>query len=196
MRPHHRPLQPGDRFFEARESGVDPAELREAADQAATVLVRGARASDDPEIADRVLHLADTEGLETLADVWAGAPSDTLAGCLWRLFALRAWVYADPVRAARDFEAGQADAEVARVLSAVADPPGPDELQTMVDQVLRGIAGDDFADVLVRAGAFARVVATGRSHRETSSTDEVSRMLTVSDQLARAADLERRGELV
>ena len=33
----------------------------------------------------------------------------------------------------------------------------------MVDQVLRGIAGGDFADVLLRAAAFARVVATGRA---------------------------------
>ena len=33
----------------------------------------------------------------------------------------------------------------------------------MVDQVLRGIAGSDFADVLLRAAAFARVVATGRA---------------------------------
>ena len=33
----------------------------------------------------------------------------------------------------------------------------------MVDQVLRGIAEGDFADVLFRAAAFARVVATGRA---------------------------------
>ena len=33
----------------------------------------------------------------------------------------------------------------------------------MVDEVLRGIAGSDFADVLFRAAAFARVVATGRA---------------------------------
>ena len=33
----------------------------------------------------------------------------------------------------------------------------------MVDHVLRGIAVSDFADVLFRAAAFARVVATGRA---------------------------------
>jgi hypothetical protein len=33
----------------------------------------------------------------------------------------------------------------------------------MVDEVLRGIARTDFADVLLRAAAFARVVATGRA---------------------------------
>ena len=52
---------------------------------------------------------------------------------------------------------------MAQVVAGVADPPGPEELKTMVDQVLRGIAGSDFADVLFRAAAFARVVATGRA---------------------------------
>ena len=59
--------------------------------------MRGARETDDAEVADRVLHLADTEGIETIAEVWSGSPADSLAGCLWRLFLLRSWVYADPV---------------------------------------------------------------------------------------------------
>ena len=195
MRSHHRPLQPGDRFFDAQVDGADPEQLREAADHAATVLVRGARASGDPEVAERVLHLADTEGLETLAEVWAGSPPDSLAGCLWRLFALRAMVYADPLAAASDFEAGRLDAEVARVLSGVADPPGPDELRAMVDDVLRGIAVGDFADVLLRASAFARVVATGRARADGASTEAVARMLAVAEQLEHAADVERRAGL-
>ena len=57
---------------------------------------------------------------------------------------------------------------MARVVAGVADPPGPDELKAMVDEVLRGIAGSDFADVLFRAAAFARVVATGRAALPTS----------------------------
>ena len=69
-----------------------------------------------------------------------------------------------------------ARAQVARVVAGVADPPGPDELKAMVDEVLRGIAGSDFADVLFRAAAFARVVATGRaalptSHRRRGAPD-------------------------
>ncbi len=72
-------------------------------------------------------------------------------------------MYADPVAVAREFEAGRARAQVARVVAGVADPPGPDELKAMVDQVLRGIAEGDLADVLLRAAAFARVVATGRA---------------------------------
>ncbi len=194
MRGHHRPSTPGAGFFEAIEGGADPMLVSEAADRAATLLVRGAHDSSDAEIADRVLHLADSEGLETLAELWSGSPADSLAGALWRLYLIRSWVYADPIAAAADFEAGCAHAPVAQVVAGVADPPGPDELRRMVDQVLRGIAEGDFADVLFRAAAFTRVVATGRASRPPSphgpSTEEVARMLTLAEQLEHAGHLE------
>jgi len=194
MRPHHRPTTPGAGFFEAIETGTDPMQLSEAADRTAALLVRGAHDSRDSDIADRVLHLADTEGLETLAELWSGSAADSLAGALWRLYLLRSWVHADPVGAAHEFEAGQALAQVARVVAGVADPPGPDELRRMIDEVLRGIADGDFADVLLRAAAFARVVATGRASLPPSAsgatTEETVRMLTLAEQLEHAAHLE------
>jgi len=187
----HRPQQPGSGFFESLTGGTDPALVSEAADRAATLLVRGARAGDEAT-AERVVHLAETEGLETLADVWAGSPAESLAGCLWRLYALRAWVYADPLLAASQFEAGRASAQFARVVAGVPDPPGPDELKAVVDQVLRGIVHGDFADVLLRAAAFARVVAAGRAVR--NDPDAVA-MLTTAEQLEAAAHQELRTEL-
>ena len=192
-RPHRRPFAPGDRFFDALDAGPDPSEIAEAAERAAAILVRGARTSDDPAVAERVLHLADSEGIETIAQAWAGAPADSLAGCLWRLFTLRSWVYGDPAGAAREFEAGRARAQVARVVAGVADPPGPDELKAMVDEVLRGIASGDFADVLLRAAAFARVVATGRAALE-QAPEDARRMLVLAEQLESAghAELEQR----
>ncbi len=180
---------PGAAHFEDLVGGTDPALVSEAADRAATLLVRGARSSDDAQVAERVLHLADLEGLETLADVWSGAPADSLAGCLWRLYVLRSWVYADPLLAADQFDAGRHSAQFARVVSGVADPPGPEQLQAMADQVLRGIAEGDFADVLLRASAFARVVAAGRAVR--NDPDAVA-MLGLAEQLETAAHLELR----
>jgi hypothetical protein len=194
-RQHHRPMTPGDGFFADIVGGADPAQVREAGDLAATVLVRGARASDDPELAERVVHLAETEGLETLAEVWSGAPSDTLAGSLWRLFLLRSWVYADPNRVAADYEAGQRRVDVARVVAGVADPPGPDELRRMVDDVLRGITRGDFAVTLFRAAAFARIVAAGRAALGSASHGEITRMLTLSEQLEAAGHVEIRDTL-
>lgn len=162
----------------------------EAADRCATLLVRGAHDVEDEAVVARVVSLADTEGLDTLADLWASSPADSLAGCLWRLYLLRSWVYADPVAVAREFEAGQARAQVARVVAGVADPPGPDELKAMVDQVLLGIAGSDLADVLFRAAAFARVVATGRATLPTSTEEQVARMLALGEQLEAAGHVE------
>lgn len=68
---------PGAAHFHAIPSGDDPAVRAEAADRCATLLVRGARDRADEEVVARVVSLADTEGLETLADLWAGSPSDS-----------------------------------------------------------------------------------------------------------------------
>ena len=197
---HHRPLARWSEWFEEYEGGTDPALVSEAADRAAHLLVRGARHSDDGEVAERLMHLADEEGIETIAEVWAGSPADSLAGCLWRLYLLRSWVHADPRRVAREFDAGRRHAPVAEVVAGVAEPPGPAELKAMVDDVLRGIAGHDFADVLLRAAAFARVVATGRAApgltpAEEASPTEVRRMLGLAEQLETAVELERSGML-
>ena len=194
-RPHHRPMTPGGKFFAEIAGGADPAQLREAGDLAATILVRGARAEHDPGLVERIVHLADSEGLETLAEVWSGAPADTLSGSLWRLFLLRSWVHANPTRVALDYDAGQRRAEVARVVAGVADPPGPDELRAMVDEVLRGIAGGDFAVTLFRAAAFARIVAAGRAALGEATHEEIVRMLTMSEQLEAAGHLEIRHAL-
>ena len=188
-RPHHKPLTPGDRFFDAIEGGSDPALVAEAADRAAQLIVRGARGPEQAEIGERLTHLAETEGIETIAELWSGAAADSLAGCLWRLFLLRQWVYADPAGVARQFEAGRLHAPVAGAVAGVADPPGPEELKTMVDHVLRGIAVSEFVDVLFRAAAFARVVATGRAALDVPA-EEASRMQTLADQLEAAARLE------
>jgi hypothetical protein len=188
-RNHHRPIARTAKFFDAFAAGSDPELLQEAADRAATLLVRGARESGDSAVAERLVHLADTEGIEAIAEVWSGSPPDSLAGCLWRLYLLRSWVYAEPVAVAREYEAGRV-AEVARVVAGVADPPGPDELRAMIDEVLRGIAGSDFADVLFRAAAFARVVATGRAVLPGTSDDGVRRMLGLAEQLEAAGHVE------
>src|SRR3954469_7941153 len=159
---HHRPVLPGAGHFETLTGDLDPATRSEAADRCATLLVRGAHDTADEKVVPRVVHLADAEGLDTLADLWAGSPPDSLAGSLWRLYLLRSWGYADPVSAAREFDAGRRQTPVHEAVAGVVDPPGPDEVRQLVDLVLRGVARGDFADTLYRAAAFARVVAAGR----------------------------------
>ncbi len=185
-------MLPGDRVFSHIEGGVDPAYVTDAANRAATLLVRGARESSDPMIAERVIHLADTEGLDEIAEVWSHAAADSLAGCLWRLYALRQWVHASPRQAANEFDAGRSAAPFARVVAGVAEPPGPDELRRMIDDVLRGIATQDFADVLFRAAAFAKVIAHGRA---ALGAPDAARMLVTSEQLESAGHAELRHPL-
>jgi len=199
---HHRPMLPGAAHFEAITDDVDPAARSEAADRCATLLVRGAHDTDDENVVARVVHLADTEGLDTLADLWSGSPADSLAGCLWRLYLLRSWVYADPAAAAREFDAGRRHTPVHEVVAGVVDPPGPDEVRRLTDLVLRGVVQGDFADTLYRAAAFARVVAAGRAHVGASQAGSAyesdlsaARLLTLAEQLEHAASLEIDGRL-
>jgi hypothetical protein len=195
-------MLPGAAHFEAITDDVDPAARTEAADRCATLLVRGAHDTEDEGVVARVVHLADSEGLDTLADLWSASPSDSLAGCLWRLYLLRSWVYADPAAAAREFDAGRPHTPVYEVVAGVVDPPGPDEVRRLTDLVLRGVVQGDFADTLYRAAAFARVVAAGRaqlgaSQPDTSYSTDLSaaRLLTLAEQLENAAALELAGQL-
>lgn len=189
-----RPLTPGDRFFDQIDDGIDPEKVQEAAERSAAALIRGS-AGGDSELASRVVHLAETEGIEAIADAWAGAPSDSLAGSLWRLYLLRGWVHANPVQASREFDAGKARSQVARVVAGVAEPPGPDQVRAMIDEVLRGIVVGEYADVLLRAAAFAHVVAVGRASLQELATEDAKRMLVLAEQLEHAARHEMAGHL-
>ena len=217
---HHRPVLVGDARFDAIAGDVDPALRSEAADRCATLLVRGPRDDEETAIVDRVVRLADTEGLDEIAELWAGAPPDSLAGCLWRLYLLRSWVYADPDSAAREFDRGRRHVPVSEVVAGVTDPPRPEDVKRLADAVLRGIRVGEFADTLFRASAFARVTASGRAHSDhvalsvedrpgstygsapgptpgsTYASDlSAARLLTMADQLEAAGRLELAGDL-
>jgi hypothetical protein len=125
---------------------------------------------------------------------------------LWRLYLLRSWVYADPRTAADEYDRGRRHVPVAEVISGVVDPPGPDEVRALVDEVLSGVVVGDLADTLFRAAAFARVAAAGRVHDSSSTPSEnggssyasdvsASRLITLADQLEHAARMELAGTL-
>jgi hypothetical protein len=206
---HRRPVLVGDTRFDAIIGDSDPAVRSEAADRCATLLVRGPRDPQESAIVDRVVRLADTEGLDEIAELWAGASPDSLAGCLWRLYLIRSWVYADPGAAAREFDRGRRHVPVSEVVAGVTDPPRPEDVKRLADAVLRGIRVGDFADTLFRASAFARVTAAGRAHSDhvsapvedgrpasTYASDlSAARLLTMAEQLEAAARLELAGDL-
>ena len=187
--------------------GADPAELAEAAHATAIALVTVGRSTDDPAAAKRLVHLMDDVGIDTVAEMWADRPARSLPGVLWRLYALREWVRRDPAEAALDFRAGEHLAEVARVVAGAAEPPTPEALRELLDAILGGVFRGDLAVALERAGAFARVVATGRACRaddcgdaDPSTATELTRrsasLLRTAEDLEAAAKLWRSADLV
>lgn len=198
---HHRPALPGAAHFEAIVGGTDPAERSEAADRLATLLVRGPGGAGDEVLVDRIVTLAESEGLDEIAVLWSSSPPESLAGCLWRLYLLRSWVYADPAAAAHEFDVGRQHSPVHEVVAGVTDPPGPKDVQRLADTVLRGVRVGDFADTLFRAAAFTRLVAAGRAHLDHGEASSyrsdlsASRLLTMAEQLEAAGRLELAGRL-
>lgn len=190
-----KPSLPGSALFEAQAGGSDPAELAAAGHRIATLLVRGPRNDADQGLVDRVLHLADEEGLGAIADLWAPAPPDSLPGVLWRLYLLRTWVHRQPDQAAREYAAGKAYAPVHEVLAGVVDPPGPEEVIALVDTVVRGIVGDDFDVTLDRAASFAHIVGVGRAQLDSGDPHSAAKLVDTAVHLRRAAEMERSTRL-
>ena len=174
---------------------IDPAVRSEAAHTAAGAIVhRGRAGSDDPELVDRLVHLVDTEGLDTVAALWADSPADTLPGALWRLYALREWTRRDPRTIAERYRLGMDRAEVAGAVAGVADTPGPEEIRTMADAVLSGVFRGDLDVALERAGAFCRVLAVGSAVDADAIAGSDDRVATRGTRSASAL-LDTAGEL-
>ncbi|MFB9163913.1 hypothetical protein [Arthrobacter psychrochitiniphilus] len=204
-RPHKPvPFSPAD--FENHAGGIDPARVSEAAHLAARALVRGGRESNDPEITKRLVKLADKQGLEAIAEMWAASPARSLPGALWRLYALRAATLHDPEGISVFFRAGQQKAQVANAVAGVAEPPGAEEITAMANAILSGAFDGDFDIALDRSAAFCRVVALGQAtlavergvaHPEhaTALTKKARQLVRTAEDLESAAKSWRKGEL-
>ncbi|WP_028709746.1 hypothetical protein [Propionicicella superfundia] len=194
-----RPRRPSYRepaALEALGEGSDPIEQMHAAHETAAVLVRAGRAADDPEVLARLIALTDEIGLSTLAELWSTRPARSLPGALWRLYLLREWVQRDPETAAREYAAGIRFTEPNHVVAGV-DPPGPDEVRRVADDILRGVFAGDLAIALERAAAFCLVVTSGRADvsEGTRSARRAARLQTLAADLAACARLWRAGSL-
>ena len=206
----HRPRRPallGKTALDSLGGSPDPAQLAEAAHATASLLVESGRATTDDAARARLVGLVDDVGLDTVAEMWADRPAQSLPGALWRLYALREWVRTAPVEASTDFAAGRVPAAVSHVVAGAADPPTPEALRTLLDQVLHGVFAGDLDVALERAGAFCRVVVAGRVARADDTEDldpQVAGALTRSsaalrdtaDDLEAAAALWRTRDLV
>lgn len=198
-RQFHRPTLFGPAAIDAQPGGPDPADREEIAHGTARVLLLGAREDDaDPAAVQRLLRLVDEYGVELLADLWSSSPARSLAGALWRLYLLHTWVRRNPREAAGAFDAGRGRAPVHEVVAGVADPPGPEQVSALVDDILRGAYRGDFAVALERAAAFARVVAVGRTIitcEDVPAALSSARLTGLAEDLESCARLWRAGDL-
>lgn len=202
-----RPALFGPLVLDTFPGGDDPGRRIDAAHATAAALVRHGREQagrDDTGETARLVALADEHGLDDIAELWADRPADTLPGTLWRLYALRAGIRADPVGTARAFDAGRRRAPVHEAVAGVAEPPGSEEVCRLADAILAGAFVGDLAVALERAGAFCRVVGTGLAvladdesdHRvATGRTEQAAQLARTGVQLQEAATGSRRGSL-
>lgn len=198
-RPFHRPTLRPAHVLEDVAGGIDPLEAAEAAHRTAELVVGRGRGAD-PALTDRLVRLVEELGLSTVAEMWADRPARTLPGALWRLYLLHEWVRRQPEEVGRQFAAGAAHAEVYRAIAGVAEPPEPEGLRRMTEQILTGVFTGDLAVALERASAFCHVIAVGLADpaAEDVSPGEVrraARLRDTADDLTACARLWRRGDL-
>lgn len=202
-RRHHRPVLRDPEILEEMGRSSDPVAEMHAAHETAAVLVHAGRASDDPVLVERLVMLVDEIGLPTVADLWSQRPARTLPGALWRLYALREWVARHPEEAAHEYGAGVPLTEPNHAVAGV-EPPGPQEIRRVADQILRGVYVGDLAFALERAAAFCQVVSAGRADLAAGRTDlshgvsaaaSAQRLAEAAADLAACAKLWRAGEL-
>ncbi len=196
-RQYHRPTLFGPAAMDSRPGGDDPANQHSAAYQTALLLVTRGRDVDDPDALRRLVELADTEGLDLLAQLWADTPPDSLPGALWRVYLLRTWIRGNAGQVAADFDTGRRLSPVLEVVAGVAEPPGPDQVERLADAILHGVYDGDFAVALERAAAFTRIVAIGRAHRSETEHDthSAARLVRTAENLEAAAAGWRRGDV-
>lgn len=188
------------------EGDIDPADRGLIAHETAAAIVSQARQLRDPELVQRLIALVDQEGIDTVAMMWAQAGAHTLPGALWRLYMLREWVKVDAATVARSYHHGVHAAHVRHAIAGVEDPPGPEEVRVLADQVLSGVFAGDLAGALDRAGAFCRVVATGAAfeaeaddghadRRAHQTALKAAQLLRTGEDLERCAQMWRDGRL-
>jgi hypothetical protein len=197
-RPPRRPAFFSPSALEAHGGSYDPTEALYAAHATAAVIVHAGRAADDPDLTNRLVELVDEIGLATVAELWSERPARTLPGALWRLYVLHEWVRRAPEQASREYAAGVRFTGPNHAVAGAADPPGPDEVRRVSDEILRGVFDGDLAVALERAAAFCRVVSAGRADiGEGEETAEgAANVLSMAADLAVCAGLWRAGDLV
>jgi hypothetical protein len=197
---HRAPRRPAffsEAALEAHGPAYDPTEQIHVAHETALALVHAGRAASDPAVTRKLVALVDDIGLSTLAELWSQRPARSLPGALWRLYVLREWVQRAPDEASREYAAGIRFTGPNHAVAGAAEPPGPQEMGRVIDEVLRGVFEGDLAVALERASAFCRVVSAGRVDISSGdeSAEQAANVLVMAEDLTVCARLWRADAL-
>jgi hypothetical protein len=166
------------------------------------------RVRGNPKVVERVIEHAQNDGIDDIAELWANAQADSLAGVLWRLYLLRKAVESDPDMTTLIYRRGVETARtIDPIIAGAAEPITPDSLTRLCNTILTGVFVGDFASALDRAWAYARVMSHGSASLadDRDVTDETdAAMLTkrayrftqIAEALHAAAQKWRNNELV
>jgi hypothetical protein len=193
---HRAPRRPAffsESALEAHGPAYDPTEQIHVAHETALALVHAGRAAADPAVTQKLVALVDDIGLSTLAELWSQRPARSLPGALWRLYVLREWVQRAPDEASREYAAGIRFTGPNHAVAGAAEPPGPQEMGRVIDEVLKGVFEGDLAVALERAAAFCRVVSAGRADISSGdvSAEQAANVLVMAEDLMVCARLWR-----
>jgi len=151
----------GSASMDPADTVSDPAERSAIAHATAHMLVFGGGVTDDSERVARLVAFADENGLDTVAELWAGAHPVSLPGALWRLYLVRAALQHNIEDAREVFSRGITRGGIDQVVAGAPDPVSADALSAVLDDILRGAFEGDFSLALERASAVARAVSAG-----------------------------------
>ncbi|MDY6052016.1 MAG: histone acetyltransferase [Rothia sp. (in: high G+C Gram-positive bacteria)] len=158
----HRPVRLSTEKFERYQGAGSPEDLATAAQASARALLSRGRANEDPSVTKRLVHYTDEFGIEAVAELWSRAAAVTIAGALWRIYALRGVIRANSQLMSHYYERGMHSSYLAQALAGVPSPPTANEICATVDAILAGAYTGDFDVALNRFAAFCRVLALGQ----------------------------------
>ncbi|TCD54548.1 thymidine phosphorylase [Alloscardovia theropitheci] len=199
-----RPMQLDQALLDHMAGGADPEELRELAHSTAASLLDRVHHTQDAEIVQRVIAVVDTEGIETIAQLWASSDAQSLPGILWRLYTMRTWMQRNQQSLAQLWREGELPPTAASAITGINLQPEPQDIASTADSILSGAFTGDFAVALDRASSFCHVVARALverakkipagAHRQ-AIAQNAQRLVTTAKDFALGAQLWRNGEL-
>jgi hypothetical protein len=140
---------------------LHPERQRLVASDTASLLVRGT-GSHDAEVLKRLRTFVDTEGLDTLAELWSHAEAGSLPRALWRLFQVRERVVHCPDDVGHLVQRGLESLDtIDPIVLGTQQPVTAQSVRELIEQILSGSFAGSLADALERAASLARLVAAG-----------------------------------